>query len=101
MQDTRREIPAYADPVYRPSSKPIKIPFQVIPRKITDIDVLEQDLNTNFEENSPYQEGVTSEMYQRPDKSYFQEATELQAWVNTGKLVQKFLSKEADIDKIL
>ena len=39
-----------------------------------DIDALEQDINMDFEGNSPYQEGVISEMYQRPDKSYFQES---------------------------
>ena len=54
-----------------------------------------------FEENSPYQEGVTSETYQRPDKSYFQEPKELENLVNTGKLVQRFLPKQAGIDEIL
>ena len=62
---------------------------------------MEQDINKDFEENSPYQEGVISETYQRPDKSYFQEPPELQGLVSTGKLVQKFLPKQADIDKIL
>ena len=73
MQDTRKEIPPYA--------KPTEIPLQVIPRKLMnlDIDTLEQDINKDFEENSSYQEGVISEMYQRPDKSYFQEPPELQA----------------------
>ena len=27
------------------------------------------DINTDFEENSPYQKGVISETYQRPDMS--------------------------------
>ena len=40
-------------------------------------------------------------MYQRPDKSYFQEPQELESLINTGRLVQKFLPKQADIDKIL
>ena len=31
------------------------------------------DINLDFEENSPFQEGVISEAYQRPDKSFFQE----------------------------
>ena len=70
MQDTRKEIPAYADPIYRLPPKPTDIPLQVIPRKIMDINTLEQDINTDFEENSTYQEVVISEMYQRPDKSY-------------------------------
>ena len=40
-------------------------------------------------------------MYKRPDTSYFQEPQELESLINTGKLVQKFLPKQADIDKIL
>ena len=59
------------------------------------------ELNTDFEENSPFQKGVTSEAYQRPGKSFFQEPQELDSLVNTGRLVQKFLPKQADIDKIL
>ena len=101
MQHTGREIPVYADPIYRPPPKPNKIPLQVIPRKVMDSDALEQDINMDFEENSPYKEGVLSEMYQRPDKSYFQEPPEFHILVSTGKLVQKFLPKHTDIDKIL
>ena len=41
------------------------------------------------------------ETYQRPDKSFFQEPQELEGLVNTDRLVQKFLPKKADIDKIL
>ena len=44
----------------------------------------------DFEENSPYQEGVISETYQRSDKLYFQKPSELLGIVSTGKLVQKF-----------
>ena len=40
-------------------------------------------------------------MYQRPDRSYFQELQELDILINIGKLVQKFLPKQADMDKIL
>ena len=69
-----------------------------IPGSLSDIDL---ELNTNFEENSPFQEGVISEMYQRPDKSYFQEPHELEGLINTGRLIQKFLPKQAGIDKIL
>ena len=36
-----------------------------------------QDISPNvnfaFKENSPFQEGIMSEMYQRPDKTFFQE----------------------------
>ena len=40
-------------------------------------------------------------MYQRLDRSYFQEPPELESLISTGKLVQKFLPKLADIDKML
>ena len=40
-------------------------------------------------------------MYQRPDRSYFQEPSELEGLVSTGKLVQRFSPKQADIDKTL
>ena len=92
MQDFRKEIPAYADPIYRHPPKPTEIPKQVISKKITksDLDALEQNINMVFEENSPYEEGVISETYQRPEKSYCQEPPELQGLVSTGKVVQSF-----------
>ena len=78
MQDIRREVPSYADPIYRPPSKPTEIPTQVTPKKIleSDIDTLEQDINMDFEENFPPQEGMISETFQRPDRSYFQKPPE-------------------------
>ena len=69
-----------------------------IPRSLSDID---PELNTDFEDNSPFQDHVILEMYQRPDKSYFQEPQELECLINTGRPVQKFLMNQADIDKIL
>ena len=59
------------------------------------------ECNTNSEENSPFQEGVISETYQWPDKSFLQELQELEGLINAGRLVQKVLPKQADIDKIL
>ena len=44
---------------------------------------------------------MISEIYQRPDKSFIQEPQQLEGLINNGNLVQKFLSKQADIDKIL
>ena len=58
-------------------------------------------INTDFEENSPYQEGVISESYQRSDKSYIREPPEMGDLLDTSKLVQIFLPKQTDIDKIL
>ena len=63
---------------------------------------LDTDINTDFlEEIFPYQEGFIPEMYQRPNRSYFQETPELESVVSMGKLVQKFLPEQADTDKIL
>ena len=58
-------------------------------------------IDLEFEDNSPYQEGVITETYQKPDRSYLQEPKELENLVNMGRLVQKFLLKQVDIDNIL
>ena len=93
-----REKPPYPNPIYRAPSKPAEIPLQETPRKLTDMNT---DMHIDFEENSPHQEGIISETYQRPDRSYYQEPPDLENLINTGRLVQKFLLKQADIDKIL
>ena len=40
-------------------------------------------------------------MYESPNQSYIEEPQELTNLVNTSKLVQKYLPKQTDIDKIL
>ena len=57
---------------------------------------LDLKINRDFEENSLYQIGIISEIYQRPDKS--QIVVDL---VNTERIVQKYLPRQTDIDKIL
>ena len=59
------------------------------------------DRNVGIEENSPFQEGIISEIYERPDTSYVQEPQELKDLKDTTKLIQKYLPKQMDIDKIL
>ena len=49
--------------------------------------------NIDFEENSPHQEGIISETYKYPHKSYINEPHELADLVDTSKLVQKNPSK--------
>ena len=49
----------------------------------------------------PYQEGIISEIYERPHKSQFVNPPELTDLVNTERIVQKYLPKQADIDKFL
>ena len=64
------------------------------------LEAFDPEINMDFEEKSPFQEGMISEIYQRPDKSYFQKPQELDSLINTSRLGQKFLSKQADINKI-
>ena len=63
-----REIPSYPDRIYRPPPKPKENLGS--PRIESKIDV-SPEIDLEFKENSPYQEGIVSETYQRPDKSYF------------------------------
>ena len=45
------------------------------------------DINLDFEESSLFQEGLISEMFQRPDKTLFQDPKELNDLINMGNLV--------------
>ena len=98
IQDKNSEPPFYPDLIYRPPPKP---PENLQPHSPESKPDTRPKIDTEFEENSLYQEGIISKTYQRPDKSYFQEPRDLASLVNTDKLVQKFLPKQADIDKIL
>ena len=84
--------PPYLEPVVRPLPKP--------PDNISKKQEVES-LKIEIEENSPFQENIISEVYKRPDKSYFQEPIELKDLVDTNNIVQCFLPKQTDIDKIL
>ena len=86
------DVPLHPDPLLRnPKQQPIK---QNIPE-------INPTINFDLKENSPFQEGVMSETFQRPDKSFFQNPKELGDLINKENLVHKFLPKQTDIDKIL
>ena len=91
-------MPVYPDPIYRPPPKPTENLW--LPKMESKPDE-SQRIDLEFEENLPYQEGIISETYQGPDKSHFQEPKKFENPANMGKLVQKFLPKQADNDKIL
>ena len=59
------------------------------------------NINLEFEKTSPFQEGIISETFQRPDKSFFQNPKELEDLIDKRNLIHKFLPKQRDIDKIL
>ena len=93
-----RKTPSYINPILRPPPRPPDLDDNnrrdSRPNLITDP-------NIDFEENSLHQEGIISETYESLDKSYIKEPHELADLVDTSKLVQKFLPKQTDIDKIL
>ena len=74
---------------------PPKPPDQLPKRQEVDSSKIE------IEENSPFQESIISEVYERPNKSYFQEPKELKDLIDTNNIIQQFLLKQTDIDKIL
>ena len=94
-----RPSPPYYDPYVRLPPKPPDIVDSLDSWK----DLLENDSDrkVKIEENSPFQEGIISEIYERPNTLYVQEPQELKDLIDTTKLIQKFLPKQTDIDKIL
>ena len=94
-----RPSPPHYDLYARPPPKPPDITDPLDSQK----DLLDNDLDrkVEIEENSPFQEGIISEIYERPNTSYIQEPQELKDLIDTTKLIQKFLPKQTNIDKIL
>ena len=97
------DVPFHPGVTYRPPPKPVRsnMPRSQERSQSSSVENINPDIYLDYEENSPFQEGVISEMIQRPDKSFFQDPKELNNHINTGNLIQKSLPKQADIDKIL
>ena len=85
-------LPPYLVPPIRP---PPKSPDNLSKKQEAESSKVE------IKENSPFQESIITEVYERPDKSYFQEPIELKDLIDTNNVVQQFLLKQTDIDKIL
>ena len=103
MQEIRRENPAYADPFYRPPSKPNEMPTQINHGK-DQIQTLTRWKRTItwILRKIPHIKRVCYQEYTKGQTGHIsKESLELQNLVNTGKSVQKFLPKQTDIDKIL
>ena len=82
------DVTLHQDPLLKPST-------------LQNRNKVSHNTNSDFEENSPFQEDIISEMFQRPDKSFFQNPKELEDLIDRGYLIHKFLPKQTDIDKIL
>ena len=85
------DVPFHLDLLLRPpKQQPIK---QNITQHIQEINP-NPNMNLDFEENSPFQEGIMSETFQRPDKSFFQNPKELGDLIFRENLVHKYLPKQ-------
>ena len=80
-----RPVPPYPEPYYRPPPTPQDENINIDSWK--DLQNFDLDTRVEFEENSPHQEGIISETYERPDKSFIQDPPELQELVDTSKLI--------------
>ena len=93
MEIPRSEmLPPYLVPQTRP---PPKSPDNLSKKQEVESSKIE------IEENLPFQESIIFEVYERPDKSYFQEPIELKDLIDTNNIIQQFLPKQTDIDKLL
>ena len=92
-----RPSPPYHDLYSRPPPRPPDVTNLIGSWK----DLLDNDLDrkVDIEENSPFQQGIILETYERLDTSYVQEPYELIDLIDTTKLIQKFLPKQMDSDK--
>ena len=94
------DVPFHLDPLLRPPKQPIK-QSMACDQNLQKIQDINPNINFDFEENSPFQEGVMSETFQRLDKSFFQEPKKLGDFINKGNFVHKYLPKQMNIEKIL
>ena len=72
-------LPPYLVPQSRLPPKP---PDQLPKRQEVDSSKIE------IEENLPFQENIISKVYERPDKSYFQEPIKLKDLIHTNNIIQ-------------
>ena len=86
------EIPFHPGPTYRPPPKPIRSNMpssQESSQSSATIENINPDINLDFEDNSPFQEGVNSENFPKT-REIIQDLKELNDPINTGSLIQKF-----------
>ena len=83
------DVPVHSGLTYRPPPIPIRsnvLRSQESSQSSSSVENINPDINLDFEENSPFQEGVISETFPRPDKSFFQDPKELNDLINMGNL---------------
>ena len=90
------DVPFHPGSFCRHPPKPIKqdVSYSQGSQSSTSIEDINPNINFDFEENSPFLEGIMSKTFQRLDKSFFQEPKELGDLVNKGNLVHRYLPKQ-------
>ena len=83
------DVPFHPSPTFNAPPGLIKqnVSYPKSSQSSTDIDNINP--NIDFEENSPFQEGIMSKTFQRPDKSFIQEPKELGSLVNKENLIHR------------
>ena len=82
------DVPLHLDPFLKPSTLQNTNKIKSSP-----------NINLDFEENSPFQEGIISKTFQRLNKSFFQNPKEFEDLIDKGNLIHKSLPKQTDTDK--
>ena len=83
------DAPFHPDPILRPSIKPIK-QNMTCNQNAQNVQDINPNISFDFKESSSFQEGIMSEMYQRLDKSFFQEPKELGDLINKGNFTNTY-----------
>ena len=76
------DVPLLLHPLHEPLQKK---------QNITSPQDWKTEINLDIEENSPFQEGIISELIPRLDKSFFQNPRKLEDVINPDNLIHKFL----------
>ena len=85
MEIPRSEmLPPYLVPQTRPPPKPLDNLSKKQEVESSKIEI---------EENLPFQESIISEVYERPNKSYFQEPIQLKDLIDTNNIIQQFFAE--------
>ena len=85
---TDTQILIYPDPLMKPPPRLPDVKKQDDRKINSDLDL---EINKDFEENSLYQEGIISEIYQKPDKSQLLEPPKSADLININNKLQKYL----------
>ena len=97
MQHINREIPFYPDPIYRPPPRPSE---NLQSLRIESKADSSPQIDLEFEENLPYQEGIISK-HTKGQINHISRTRKISKFSKYRQTSTKFLPKQTDVDKIL